>query len=61
MATVEQSLANLGVAYYEITRDMLDQPESQPGRQGVWEWRVLGTGRAVAIDRQRDAMWRSLT
>jgi uncharacterized protein (DUF58 family) len=61
MAIVEQSLRNLDVAYYEITRDMLDQPEAQPGRQGVWEWRVLGTGRAVAVDGQRDAMWRSLT
>jgi len=61
MTVVEQSLTNLGVVYYEITQDMLDQPAAQPGRQGVWEWRVLGTGRAVAVDKQRDAMWRSLT
>jgi hypothetical protein len=53
-------LSNLGVAHYVITRDLLDRPENQPGRQGQWEWRVLGTGRAAPVRRPRDVPWRAL-
>jgi uncharacterized protein (DUF58 family) len=54
-------LSNLGVAHYVITRDLLDRPETRPGREGQWEWRVLGTGRAVPVRRPRDVPWRALS
>jgi hypothetical protein len=53
-------LSDLGVAHYVITRDLLDRPEAHPGRQGRWEWRVLGTGRAVPVHRHRDVAWKVL-
>lgn len=60
MDNVKAALINLEVAYYEITRDVLDLPEMRPGRQGQWEWRVLGTGRAVSLRRDDEIAWRSL-
>ncbi|MEP7198235.1 MAG: DUF58 domain-containing protein, partial [Chloroflexota bacterium] len=46
-------LRELGVAHYVITRDLLDRPELRAGQQGQWEWRVGGTGRAVAVKQPR--------
>jgi uncharacterized protein (DUF58 family) len=60
MDAVKAGLINLNVAYYEITRDVLDLPETRPGRQGHWEWRVLGTGKAVPVERDRGVAWRPL-
>lgn len=58
---VRQALENLGVAYYDITSDILDLPDSRPGKQGHWEWRVLGTGKAVAVQREEpEVAWRTL-
>jgi uncharacterized protein (DUF58 family) len=54
-------LADLGVSFHVITRDLLDQPEARPGQEGYWEWRVLGTGRAVAVRRPRDTAWKVLS
>lgn len=53
-------LTQMGVAHYVITRDLLDRPEARPGRQGQWEWRVLGTGRAVPLHPRLDTGWRTL-
>ncbi|MDF1514824.1 MAG: DUF58 domain-containing protein, partial [Anaerolineae bacterium] len=57
---VDAVLDNIGVKHYPITRDVLNQPEKQPGKQGKWEWRVLGTGKAVPVHAQRDVPWRTL-
>ena len=54
------TLNELGIAHYLIGRDLLDRPELRAGRQGQWEWRVSGTGRAIAVRAPRDANWRSL-
>lgn len=54
-------LTDLGVPFHVVTRDLLDQPEAQPGQEGYWEWKVLGTGRAVAIRQPRDAAWKVLS
>lgn len=59
-AEVESLLVDLGVAYYPITRDVLDRPEIRPGHQGQWEWRVLGTGKAVPI-RKPESSWQVLS
>jgi uncharacterized protein (DUF58 family) len=57
---VEASLMNLGVANYRLGKDVLDRPETRPGHQGRWEWRVLGTGKAIPVHRVSDVPWRSL-
>jgi uncharacterized protein (DUF58 family) len=54
-------LTDLGVPYHVITRDLLDRPEARPGHEGYWEWRVLGTGRAVAVRQPRDTAWKVLS
>jgi hypothetical protein len=60
MDIVKASLTSIGVTYYEITRDLLNVPETKPGRRGHWEWRVLGTGKVVAVEKQDDVPWRTL-
>jgi len=63
MAGPKIALQNLGVSYYDITRDVLDLPEARPGHQGRWEWKVTGTGKAVAVRRggeQAPVDWRTL-
>jgi uncharacterized protein (DUF58 family) len=54
-------LTDLGIQFHVVTRDLLDRPEARPGQEGHWEWRVLGTGRAVAVRRPRDAAWKVLS
>jgi hypothetical protein len=54
-------LSELGITYYVITRDLLDRPESRPGRQGWWEWRVSPLGRAVTSRHPRELTWKVLS
>jgi len=54
-------LANLGVAHYIITRDLLDRPEARPGRRGQRARRVLATGRALPASQPHDVSWRALS
>jgi uncharacterized protein (DUF58 family) len=54
-------LTDLGVPHHVITRDLFDQPEARPGHEGYWEWRVLGTGKAIAVRRPRDTAWKVLS
>lgn len=54
-------LSGLGITSYVITRDLLDRPESRPGRQGQWEWRVTPLGRAVTTRRPRELAWKVLS
>ena len=60
IAPVEDLLAQLGVAHTTITHDLLELPEARPGRRGQWEYRVLGTGKAVPVRRPAPAAWRTL-
>jgi uncharacterized protein (DUF58 family) len=53
-------LGDLGIAHYVIPRELLDRPEVKPGQRGKWEWRVMPTGRAVAISRPDDLEWKEL-
>lgn len=52
-------LSSLGIPCHLITKAMLDRPEARPGRQGTWEWHVLGTGRAVPVRQPDDMTWKS--
>jgi hypothetical protein len=54
-------LSGLGITSYVITRDLLDRPESRPGRQGQWEWSVTPLGRAVTTRRPRELAWKVLS
>ncbi len=56
----EGSLAQLGVAHYTITGDLLERPEAHPGKQGQWQWKVLGTGRVVPVHHPVQAAWKEL-
>lgn len=53
-------LGDLGIAHYVIPRELLDRPEVRPGQRGKWEWRVMPTGRAVAVSRPDDLEWKEL-
>lgn len=57
---VTASLAELDIAHAVITRELLDRPELRAGKQGQWQWRVSGTGRAIAVEQPRDLQWRTL-
>jgi uncharacterized protein (DUF58 family) len=54
------ALADLEIARYTITRDVLDRPEAHPGLRGNSEWRVTPLGRAIATRPARDTAWRTL-
>ncbi|MBN1487976.1 MAG: DUF58 domain-containing protein [Anaerolineae bacterium] len=57
---VTAALNDLGIVHYRITRDLLDRPEARPGKWGTWEWRVLGTGKAVPVQRPAESSWEVL-
>jgi uncharacterized protein (DUF58 family) len=60
-STGTQALLNdYGIAHNLIQSDLLNRPEARPGKQGKWEWRVLGRGKAVAIRRPADTGWKPL-
>ncbi len=57
---IKSALASLGVDPYIISKEMLDRPEARPGRQGEWEWRVTGFGRAIPLHKPADLSWKKL-
>lgn len=56
---IGDSLQRMGIPCHMIPREMLEKREIRPGREGEWEWRVSGTGKAVAV-RTPLADWRRL-
>jgi len=57
---VQAPLADLGVAPYVVTPDLLDRPEARPGTRGQWEWRFLPNGRAIPVRQPGDLRWRRM-
>lgn len=57
---METLFTQMGIAHQTITRDLLDQPEARPGQKGNWEWRVLGTGKAIPVRRTAKARWQQV-
>ena len=55
------ALEKMGVAHYDIPREVLDRPEATPGTRGQWEWHVSATGRAIPIRSPGDLSWRRLS
>ena len=56
---IEAALESMGATYHIIPRQMLDTKHARPGTEGEWEWRVVGTGRAVAV-KTPVADWRKI-
>jgi uncharacterized protein (DUF58 family) len=56
---VGDSLLMMGIPCHVIPRQMLDRRQIQPGHEGEWEWRISGTGKAVAV-KTPVADWRRL-
>ena len=54
-------LGRMGIACFDIPREMLDRPEARPGSRGRWEWRISPTGRAIPVHSQEDRLWRRLS
>jgi len=55
------SLADLGITYYPITPDLINQPELYPQPQHRWEWRTLSTGRVIPLHQPGDVSWKALS
>lgn len=58
---IQNLLAHFGIPHYTFSADILDRPEARPGLHGRWEFKVLGTGRAVAVVKPADVDWKRLT
>ena len=52
------TLADLDIAHYLITREVLDRPEMRPGQRGHWDWRISPQGRAIPKHLMRETAWR---
>lgn len=50
---------SMGIPCHIIPRELLDRPQARPGREGEWEWRISGTGKAVPVRTAQDE-WRGL-
>lgn len=48
------------ITCHNITPDLLNRPEAQPGQAGHWEWRMSPTGRAIPVQKPSDLNWRRL-
>jgi uncharacterized protein (DUF58 family) len=46
---IEDALQSIGATCHVIPKQMLDTRQTRPGSAGEWEWRVVGTGKAVAV------------
>ena len=56
---ISRLFQSMGVPCHIIPREFLDRPQARPGREGEWEWRISGTGKAVAV-RAVQEDWRGL-
>jgi len=57
--SISDTLQTMGVPCHIIPREMLDKRQIQPGQEGEWEWRISGTGKAIAV-RNPVTDWRRL-
>ena len=56
---ISDTLQMMGIPCHVIPREMLDQRQIRPGQEGEWEWRISGTGKAIAV-KTPIADWRRL-
>lgn len=53
-------LAQMGVAHYAISIDLLNRAEARPGQAGRWEWHVSTRGKAILVRKPGDMSWKGL-
>ena len=58
-AALSDLLQSMSIPCHVIPREFLDTSQARPGREGEWEWRISGTGKAVAVRAAQDN-WRGL-
>jgi hypothetical protein len=56
---ISEVFQTMSVPCHVIPKELLDKPQARPGHEGEWEWRVSGTGKAVAV-RAAHEEWRGL-
>ena len=56
---ISDHLRLMGIPCHVIPKEMLDKRQIQPGQEGEWEWRISGTGKAIAV-KAPIADWRRL-
>ena len=56
---ISEIFQSMSVPCHVIPKELLDKPQARPGHEGEWEWRVSGTGKAVAV-RAAQEEWRGL-
>lgn len=56
---ISELFRSISVPCHLIPREFLDRPQARPGHEGEWEWRISGTGKAVAVRAAEDD-WREL-
>jgi uncharacterized protein (DUF58 family) len=57
---VDGVLTDRGISHALIPPELFDRPEAHPGRQGRWEWEVVGPGKVVPVHRPARTNWRRL-
>ena len=55
-----EAMRQWGIRHYLISRELLDQPETRPGKAGHWDWRITPFGRAIPIRRPENLEWKGL-
>ncbi len=61
VAPLAAMLSEHGIPNLLIPRELLDRKEARPGQRGKWEWRLMPTGKAVAINRPEDNAWKKVS
>ncbi len=56
---IASTLQSLSVPCHIIPKEFLDNKGARPGHEGEWEWRITGTGKAVAVSKPA-ADWKGL-
>ena len=56
---VEDAMRLIGTPCHIIPKEVLDKPQTRPGHEGEWEWRISATGKAIAV-RTAQEEWRGL-
>lgn len=46
---IANTLQLMGVQCHVIPRELLDKRQIQLGQEGVWEWKISGTGKAIPV------------
>ena len=54
-----ETLGALGIPCHVIPKELLDKSQTRPGNEGQWEWRITGTGKAIAVQKPVSD-WREL-